>query len=142
MSACRAIRWLRRCASRRSSQLAILCASSSGSISSIPGSRAANSVRERVAMRSTMPSISARLNAGINEYGNIGASADALLGDAELICFDEFHVHDSGDALRESGRRALRRRPRAVDLRRCATVRIGRRYRARARSLPHPEPPR
>ncbi|MVU79374.1 cell division protein ZapE [Nocardia sp. ET3-3] len=40
----------------------------------------------------------ARLNAGINEYGNIDASADALLGDAELICFDEFHVHDSGDA--------------------------------------------
>ncbi|MRH90369.1 cell division protein ZapE [Nocardia sp. SYP-A9097] len=40
----------------------------------------------------------ARLNAGIHEYGNIDASAAALLGDAELICFDEFHVHDAGDA--------------------------------------------
>ncbi|WP_433592618.1 cell division protein ZapE [Nocardia sp. CA-145437] len=40
----------------------------------------------------------ARLNAGIHEYGSIDASAAALLGDAELICFDEFHVHDSGDA--------------------------------------------
>ncbi|WP_040803010.1 cell division protein ZapE [Nocardia concava] len=40
----------------------------------------------------------ARLNAGIHEYGAIDASAAALLGDAELICFDEFHVHDSGDA--------------------------------------------
>ncbi|MFE3222115.1 cell division protein ZapE [Nocardia sp. NPDC059228] len=40
----------------------------------------------------------AQLNAGIHEYGNIDASVDALLGDADLICFDEFHVHDSGDA--------------------------------------------
>ncbi|MGV9667224.1 cell division protein ZapE [Nocardia niigatensis] len=40
----------------------------------------------------------ARLNAGIREYGTIDASADALLGDADLLCFDEFHVHDSGDA--------------------------------------------
>ncbi|WP_067569101.1 cell division protein ZapE [Nocardia acidivorans] len=40
----------------------------------------------------------ARLNAGIHEYGNIDASAAALLGDARLICFDEFHVHDAGDA--------------------------------------------
>lgn len=40
----------------------------------------------------------ARLNAGIGEYGSIDASIDALLGDARLICFDEFHVHDSGNA--------------------------------------------
>ncbi|MFE3189143.1 cell division protein ZapE [Nocardia sp. NPDC059240] len=40
----------------------------------------------------------ARLNAGINEYGNIDASADALLNGIDLLCFDEFHVHDSGDA--------------------------------------------
>ncbi|WP_330183733.1 cell division protein ZapE [Nocardia sp. NBC_01503] len=40
----------------------------------------------------------AQLNAGIHEYGNIDASAAALLGDAQLICFDEFHVHDAGDA--------------------------------------------
>ncbi|MCU1639786.1 MAG: zapE [Nocardia sp.] len=40
----------------------------------------------------------ARLNAGICEYGGIDASAAALLGDAELLCFDEFHVHDAGDA--------------------------------------------
>ncbi|MET9488263.1 cell division protein ZapE [Nocardia sp. NPDC006630] len=40
----------------------------------------------------------ARLNAGIHEYGGIDAAADALLGDAELLCFDEFHVHDAGDA--------------------------------------------
>lgn len=40
----------------------------------------------------------ARLNAGVHEYGSIDASADALLGDADLLCFDEFHVHDAGDA--------------------------------------------
>ncbi|MFE6863999.1 cell division protein ZapE [Nocardia sp. NPDC057668] len=40
----------------------------------------------------------ARLNAAIHEHGDVDAAALALLGDAELICFDEFHVHDSGDA--------------------------------------------
>ncbi|MFB7721109.1 cell division protein ZapE [Nocardia sp. NPDC056100] len=40
----------------------------------------------------------AQLNAGIHEHGGIDAAAAALLGDARLICFDEFHVHDAGDA--------------------------------------------
>ncbi|MEC3913706.1 cell division protein ZapE [Nocardia sp. CDC160] len=40
----------------------------------------------------------ARLNAGIHEYGTIDASVDALLTGVDLLCFDEFHVHDSGDA--------------------------------------------
>ncbi|MEV6772735.1 cell division protein ZapE [Nocardia sp. NPDC051030] len=40
----------------------------------------------------------AQLNAGIHEYGNIDASVDALLGNVDLLCFDEFHAHDSGDA--------------------------------------------
>lgn len=38
------------------------------------------------------------MNAGIHEYGGVDAAARALLGDADLVCFDEFHVHDSGDA--------------------------------------------
>ncbi|MGX1808935.1 cell division protein ZapE [Nocardia sp. NPDC055321] len=40
----------------------------------------------------------ARLHAAIHDYGDVDAAALALLGDADLICFDEFHVHDSGDA--------------------------------------------
>ncbi|WP_067698625.1 cell division protein ZapE [Nocardia jejuensis] len=40
----------------------------------------------------------AQLNAAIHEYGSVDAASDALLGDADLICFDEFHVHDTGDA--------------------------------------------
>ncbi|MFC9993204.1 cell division protein ZapE [Nocardia sp. NPDC127526] len=40
----------------------------------------------------------AQLNAGIHEYGTVDAAVDALLGGVDLVCFDEFHVHDSGDA--------------------------------------------
>ncbi|WP_067531414.1 cell division protein ZapE [Nocardia crassostreae] len=40
----------------------------------------------------------AQLNAAIHTYGTVDAAADALLGGVDLVCFDEFHVHDSGDA--------------------------------------------
>src|SRR5690349_18623573 len=35
----------------------------------------------------------ARLHAALAESGALPAALDALLGDTELICFDEFHVH-------------------------------------------------
>ncbi|NKY47526.1 cell division protein ZapE [Nocardia cerradoensis] len=41
----------------------------------------------------------ARLHLAIAEAGGLPAALDALLGDTELICFDEFHVHDVGDAM-------------------------------------------
>ncbi|MFI6870580.1 cell division protein ZapE [Nocardia sp. NPDC050406] len=40
----------------------------------------------------------ARLHRAVHSTGSIGGAVDELLGDAELVCFDEFHVHDAGDA--------------------------------------------
>ncbi|MBF6179218.1 cell division protein ZapE [Nocardia otitidiscaviarum] len=40
----------------------------------------------------------ARLHRAVHETGSIGGAVDALLDGAELVCFDEFHVHDPGDA--------------------------------------------
>ncbi|MFF2086787.1 cell division protein ZapE [Nocardia sp. NPDC058176] len=41
----------------------------------------------------------ADLHATTHTLGSIERAVDALLGDAELICFDEFHVNDIGDAM-------------------------------------------
>ncbi|WP_227998188.1 cell division protein ZapE [Nocardia australiensis] len=41
----------------------------------------------------------ARLTALRAESGAIDRAIDTLLGDARLVCFDEFHVHDIGDAM-------------------------------------------
>ncbi|MFE7743846.1 cell division protein ZapE [Nocardia sp. NPDC057455] len=41
----------------------------------------------------------AGLHAAAHVSGSIDAAVDTLLGDALLVCFDEFHVHDIGDAM-------------------------------------------
>ncbi|WP_234390692.1 cell division protein ZapE [Nocardia suismassiliense] len=40
-----------------------------------------------------------RLHEAAHTTGSIDAAVAALLGDARLVCFDEFHVHDIGDAM-------------------------------------------
>ncbi len=41
----------------------------------------------------------AQLHAATHEFGSIDKGIDRLLGKARLVCFDEFHVHDIGDAM-------------------------------------------
>ncbi|MET8875318.1 cell division protein ZapE [Nocardia sp. NPDC004604] len=41
----------------------------------------------------------AELHTAAHESGSIDKAIDTLLGNAELVCFDEFHVHDIGDAM-------------------------------------------
>ncbi|MDV9034418.1 cell division protein ZapE [Pseudomonas sp. RAC1] len=45
----------------------------------------------------------ARLHQGMHEHRSqpdaLAATLDALLGECQVLCFDEFHVHDIGDAM-------------------------------------------
>ncbi|WP_062990059.1 cell division protein ZapE [Nocardia anaemiae] len=41
----------------------------------------------------------AQLHTAAHESGSIDKAIDNLLGHTELVCFDEFHVHDIGDAM-------------------------------------------
>ncbi|MEV6429938.1 cell division protein ZapE [Nocardia sp. NPDC051463] len=41
----------------------------------------------------------AQLHTALSASGSIDRAIDTLLDDAELVCFDEFHVHDIGDAM-------------------------------------------
>ncbi|MFI6043081.1 cell division protein ZapE [Nocardia sp. NPDC051321] len=40
-----------------------------------------------------------RLHAAAHTTGSIDKAVASLLGDARLVCFDEFHVHDTGEAM-------------------------------------------
>lgn len=40
-----------------------------------------------------------RLHGAAPAFGSIDKAVASLLGDARLVCFDEFHVHDIGDAM-------------------------------------------
>ncbi|WP_231868964.1 cell division protein ZapE [Rhodococcus opacus] len=40
-----------------------------------------------------------RLHADAHTLGSIDLAIDAALGDVRLLCFDEFHLHDVGDAM-------------------------------------------
>ncbi|MEU6564443.1 cell division protein ZapE [Nocardia nova] len=41
----------------------------------------------------------ADLHRAVGTGGGLPAAVDTVLGDADLICFDEFHVHDIGDGM-------------------------------------------
>ncbi|WP_067842403.1 cell division protein ZapE [Nocardia lijiangensis] len=41
----------------------------------------------------------AELHSAAHETGSIDIAIERLLGSARLVCFDEFHVHDIGDAM-------------------------------------------
>ncbi|SNY88993.1 cell division protein ZapE [Nocardia amikacinitolerans] len=41
----------------------------------------------------------AELHSAAHETGSIDTAIERLLGTARLVCFDEFHVHDIGDAM-------------------------------------------
>ncbi|QIS08435.1 cell division protein ZapE [Nocardia arthritidis] len=41
----------------------------------------------------------AELHSAAHESGSIQTAIEALTGNARLVCFDEFHVHDIGDAM-------------------------------------------
>ncbi|MFD6090836.1 cell division protein ZapE [Oerskovia sp. NPDC060338] len=61
-----------------------------------PGSARAPGIR---AVRVHFHDFLRRLHGERFHRGSIDAALDVILGDAELVCFDEFHVHDAGDAM-------------------------------------------